>query len=163
MTSSHVVVPFWLPPFPFINHLQIQTTNVPQIKHGKEGPFVHGLSKHPVRLLFSFNSSSSSTVLCIPFTLDTRPIAPTLSLSLSHILPDSCRLQVRTAQEVRNYFAQAQKQRQTQTTDMNERSSRSHAILIVYVTGTNLSTGVQSKSISLQFRLERERLCFVVH
>eukprot|EP00043_Microstomoeca_roanoka_P006045 m.59669 g.59669 ORF g.59669 m.59669 type:complete len:909 (-) comp13241_c2_seq1:191-2917(-) len=70
-----------------------------EIRVGKEGPYVDGLSTHPVS----------------------------------------------NAEEVRSYFLQAQKLRSTSSTDMNERSSRSHALLIVYVTGTNLSTGVQTK------------------
>eukprot|EP01147_Barroeca_monosierra_P004560 gene4560-6761_t len=71
-----------------------------EIRHGKDGPYVEGLSTHVVS----------------------------------------------SADEVRNYFHQAQRLRSTSSTDMNERSSRSHALLIVYVTGTNLSTGVTSGS-----------------
>ena len=69
------------------------------IKHGKDGPYVPGLSSHPVR----------------------------------------------SAEEVRDRFRQSQKNRATASTQMNDTSSRSHALLIVTVTGTNLSTGVQSR------------------
>lgn len=69
------------------------------IKHGKEGPFVPDLTKHPVK----------------------------------------------DAAEVRALFLKSQKNRSTHATHMNEASSRSHALLIVYVTGTNLSTGVQTR------------------
>lgn len=69
------------------------------IKHGKDGPFVPGLTSHPVR----------------------------------------------SAEEVREKFKMSQKSRSTATTQMNDVSSRSHALLIVTVTGTNLSTGVQTK------------------
>lgn len=74
-----------------------------QIKHGKAGPQVFGLSKHPV----------------------TSP------------------------EEVRELFLQSQGNRATHATDMNEASSRSHALLIVYCVGTNLSTGVQSECCGL--------------
>ena len=70
-----------------------------EVRHGKSGPYVEGLSKHVVS----------------------------------------------DADEVRKHFLHAQKLRSTSSTDMNERSSRSHALLIVYVTGTNLSTGVTTK------------------
>ncbi|EGD79293.1 hypothetical protein PTSG_09709 [Salpingoeca rosetta] len=70
-----------------------------EVRHGKEGPYVEGLSTHVVS----------------------------------------------NAEEVRQYFLQAQKLRATSSTDMNEHSSRSHALLIVFVTGTNLSTGVTTR------------------
>lgn len=69
------------------------------IKHGKDGPFVPGLTSHPVR----------------------------------------------SAEEVRKKFQQSQKSRSTASTQMNDVSSRSHALLVVTITGTNLSTGVQTK------------------
>lgn len=69
------------------------------IKHGKDGPFVPGLTTHPVR----------------------------------------------SAQEVREQFKRSQKNRTVASTQMNDVSSRSHALLVVYITGTNLSTGVQTK------------------
>eukprot|EP00051_Salpingoeca_urceolata_P026931 m.479338 g.479338 ORF g.479338 m.479338 type:complete len:909 (+) comp21408_c0_seq1:82-2808(+) len=70
-----------------------------EIKHGKSGPHVPGLTKQPVQ----------------------------------------------SPNEVREWFQTAQKVRATSSTDMNEHSSRSHALLVVYVVGTNLSTGVQTK------------------
>merc|ERR1711988_100622 len=70
-----------------------------EIKHGKAGPYVPGLSTQPVR----------------------------------------------NVDEVREKFDQAKSIRATSKTDMNDLSSRSHAILVVYVNGTNLSTGVQTR------------------
>jgi len=60
-------------------------------------------------------------------------------------VPDLTSHPVRSAEEVRKKFLQSQKVRATATTQMNDTSSRSHALLIVTVTGTNLSTGVQTK------------------
>eukprot|EP00039_Didymoeca_costata_P017462 m.324147 g.324147 ORF g.324147 m.324147 type:complete len:898 (-) comp16540_c10_seq17:239-2932(-) len=51
---------------------------------------------------------------------------------------------VRNSEEVVEYFNEAKSIRATATTSMNEQSSRSHCLLVVYVRGTNLSTGVQS-------------------
>eukprot|EP00054_Salpingoeca_dolichothecata_P013803 m.77257 g.77257 ORF g.77257 m.77257 type:complete len:924 (+) comp20666_c1_seq1:99-2870(+) len=69
------------------------------IKHGKSGPQVPGLSRQPVQ----------------------------------------------NVQDVREKFDQAKALRATSSTKMNDLSSRSHAILVVYVTGTNLSTGTTSR------------------
>lgn len=59
-------------------------------------------------------------------------------------VPGLIRRPVRNVQEVRDAFDQAKSIRATASTDMNELSSRSHMILICFVTGTNLSTGVQT-------------------
>ncbi|EDQ91648.1 uncharacterized protein MONBRDRAFT_14574 [Monosiga brevicollis MX1] len=59
-------------------------------------------------------------------------------------VPDLSRHPVTSAEEVRSFFMSSQKNRKTFATDMNEHSSRSHALLIVYVNGTNLSTGVST-------------------
>lgn len=69
-----------------------------EIRHNKTGPYVPGLSTHPVR----------------------------------------------TPDDVRERFKESSKVRKTASTKMNNASSRSHALLVVYVTGTNLSTGVQT-------------------
>eukprot|EP00056_Hartaetosiga_gracilis_P002909 m.58169 g.58169 ORF g.58169 m.58169 type:complete len:919 (+) comp11246_c0_seq1:43-2799(+) len=49
---------------------------------------------------------------------------------------------VNSPEEVREYFLKATKNRSTSATDMNEHSSRSHMLLVVYVSATNLSTGI---------------------
>lgn len=59
-------------------------------------------------------------------------------------VPGLTKKNVRSQEEVNDWFAKAKKVRATATTDMNEHSSRSHCLLVVYVTGTNLSTGVQT-------------------
>eukprot|EP00055_Hartaetosiga_balthica_P010970 m.48523 g.48523 ORF g.48523 m.48523 type:complete len:917 (+) comp7401_c0_seq2:51-2801(+) len=66
------------------------------IRYGKDGPYVEGLSRHIVH----------------------------------------------SPEEVRSYFHKATGNRSTSATDMNERSSRSHMLLVVYVSATNLSTGI---------------------
>jgi len=47
--------------------------------------------------------------------------------------------------EVHEKFTLAKQSRAVASHSMNNQSSRSHAILIVYVTGTNLSTGVETR------------------
>jgi len=59
-------------------------------------------------------------------------------------VPGLTKVNVSTVEEVQEHFAEAKKGRHTSMTDMNEASSRSHAILVVWVVGTNLSTGVQT-------------------
>lgn len=62
---------------------------------------------------------------------------------------------VRNTEDVAEAMARAKGNRSTAATDMNELSSRSHMILIINVTGTNLSTGVQSapEPVSLRIRV----------
>lgn len=59
-------------------------------------------------------------------------------------VPGLIKRPVRNVQDVRDAFDQAKSVRATASTDMNELSSRSHMILVCCVTGTNLSTGVQT-------------------
>lgn len=52
---------------------------------------------------------------------------------------------VTTFAEVQEKFDLAKQSRHVRSTGMNDQSSRSHAILIVTVTGTNLSTGTETR------------------
>eukprot|EP00729_Bicosta_minor_P003033 gene3033-15424_t len=60
------------------------------------------------------------------------------------MVPGLTRRAVRTPDQVQDAFTEAKSIRATSSTKMNDQSSRSHCLLVVYVTGTNLSTGVQS-------------------
>mmetsp|Transcript_21051 Transcript_21051/g.62674 ORF Transcript_21051/g.62674 Transcript_21051/m.62674 type:complete len:1051 (+) Transcript_21051:57-3209(+) len=73
--------------------------------------------------------------------------ASTNKLEIKHaksgsFVPGLIKERVHNQEEVEKFFNQAKKIRSTATTDMNEHSSRSHCLLVVYVQGTNLSTGV---------------------
>jgi len=59
-------------------------------------------------------------------------------------VPGLTRKTVRSQDEVNDWFGKAKKNRSTSSTKMNDQSSRSHCLLVVYVVGTNLSTGVQT-------------------
>jgi kinesin family protein C2/C3 len=60
------------------------------------------------------------------------------------MVPGLTQRTVNTPEEVQQYFNEAKGIRATSTTKMNDQSSRSHCLLVVTVTGTNLSTGVQT-------------------
>ncbi|XP_071813109.1 uncharacterized protein [Apostichopus japonicus] len=55
-------------------------------------------------------------------------------------VPGLTEIEVESANDINEVFQIGRKNRSTASTDMNERSSRSHALLCVTVTGTNLRT-----------------------